>query len=217
MKKKNLVIAFSMGGLSLAALIGLCAWMFSSPSTAPDPSAQTPEEKVEFMASSEFKSLPDSEKKEYFEKLRKEGGMREMMRQSRTLPDESRERLRGNTREMFRAMMTERVDQYFSLKTKQEKIAYLDKLIEERRQRGEDRRRQMENMSEEERKAMAERFQSRRGGRGRRGTPSLDRIKNRIENTSPEERAKFTEFRLALRARREATRKPGDPPRRRNR
>lgn len=90
-------------------------------------------------------------------------------------------------------MRMEQVDKYSKLKTQAEKTAYLDKMIDERMARREER---SKSMSAEDKEKWAAKRAARRG----RG-PSLSRVKNRVETGDPKEQAKMSQFHIDMRAR----------------
>lgn len=192
---KKIILSGILGISALLITGGVIYLCVGSGTEPPSPEDQTPEEKVKFLASDNFSELPQEAKQKYLTEAVQEGKFREIFRSSRELPEEERKKLRENLHPVFRKMMQERINKYFTITNEDERIAYLDKLIDEHEERGKRMRERMENMSQEEREEMKKRHERRRGG------PSLDRIKNRIESHTPQERAQFTQFFMAMRAR----------------
>lgn len=225
MKLSNIKVVGAVIIVILAGffLYGIIALATSGTSEPLDPTVQAPRERVDYIISDEFKSLPVEKKRKYLEKMRKEGepsfGPGPMGGKIDDLTPEERHKMHENMRPVFHQHMKEQVDGYFALKTPEEKIAYLDKIIDEREKRHEEMRKRMESLSDSEKEEIKKRFEKRRG-QGPPPRPSLSHMKEHIESTDPEERAKFTEFHLAMRARSEQTGKghrggpggPGGPP-----
>lgn len=210
--RNNKTLGLVAGGLLLLLIFSLCL-MFSGAAPPPEPSAANYEEVMEFIQSGDFGDLPERERIDYVKSMMDSGVMpprpRRMAMSGKAeknaagaddgTPDSAKPPPNDALRDTMRAMMKERINGYFDTPPK-ERSAYLDKLIDERRRHHEA---MVKNMSEEERKEMIE-----NGGRPpwRRRRPSAKMIKNMIESHSPQERAKFSEFRRAMRARRRARR-----------
>ena len=184
MKSKRLWIC--LAGVGVIAAAGVLTYAFW-PAKAPEPTGENSEQVVRFIASDAFAKLSDDKKQAY---LQQAG--REVFRQAReNLSEEERERLRENVGRVFRQRMATRVDEYFELPAEQ-RTAYLDEMIN----RMPNRRRFVRPPGES-----SDRSSSDRPRRGRRFTP--ERLKRMIENTTPEQRAKFTQFMKDMRQRRE--------------
>ncbi len=155
------------------------------------------------MASKDFSKLSDEEKKAVTEDARKNRRkIREVM-ESKVIPDTVKEQIRKNLGESFRNEMMKQIDEYFSL-PESERDAYLDKMMSEMRRGGGPGRGGFgsppppgggENRGQEEQGAQGQQ----QGNRRENWRLSLSRIKERIESSSPEERAKMSEFRRQIR------------------
>ena len=108
---------------------------------------------------------------------------RELFGKDAKLSDDEKKTLLTAVRPVFRSMRKKQVNKYLELKTQSEKTAYLDEMIDER----------------------IERWKLREAATGVKRDkwkkPSLTDIKKRIETTDPKERAKWMEFRMAIRQR----------------
>jgi hypothetical protein len=158
------------------------------PSSPPDPATQSPEETASYVASKRFAKLDDAEKQNYLSQIQ---GRRELFQAAQNLSEENRQKLRENVRPLFRRAMADRVDKYFELPP-EEQTSFLDGMID-----------RMETMHQGRPDRPA-------GERHRRPGFTPDRMKNMLENTPPESRAKFVEFMEAARKRRRE-RGLGDP------
>ncbi len=202
MSKKKMI-----GAVVGVLVMGTAVAMFRTPSV-PDAETQTPEEVAKTIASSKFKKLPEEQQQAYAQKAfearrapRAEGEAHPMD----ALSEKERQAFRENARPLMRQQMQQRMTEYFELPPG-ERVARLDEMIDEM----------------EKRRAEG-------GGRGgpfgggppggggpppsdggpdgapegeRRG-PTPERMKERIESSSPQERAQFLEFMKDMRDRRE--------------
>jgi hypothetical protein len=184
-KRKYVLIPSS----ALAALVVALALL---PDRAvPDPEAQSPEERAAYAASKSFARLSVDARRAYLQAAGMgRGGARP---EPGTLSEAERTQLRKNVGEVRREDMQQRVQAYFALPPAQ-RTAYLDEMINQRLQREATRDR------DDDRGGPGPGPE--RGGEGRGPTP--ERMKKRIENTPPEERAQMTEFRKAMRERMQA-------------
>jgi len=125
----------------------------------------------------------------YMENLRKSGNNVNPRRMFSNLPKEDRQKVRENMRLVMHEMMKQRVNKYFSLKTKEER----DKFLEEEAER-------MRKMREERNANRDSTQNSGEDQNPQRQRPSKEEIKKRIESETPEERAKATQFMRDMRA-----------------
>ena len=162
-------------------------------------------------ASPNWSSMSPEQKQPYLDRFRQirqeSGGGRPY--QAVDLSDDQRDAIRRNLGGDRRREFQARIDTYFELPAEQ-RDAYLDRLIDERMNRSRPERPRPEQADQ----TRPERDSSREGsggsgdgdgprrGRGGRGF-SPERMKQRIEETDPEQRAKFQEFFKALRKRME--------------
>lgn len=124
------------------------------------------------------------------------------------LSEQQRDALR---QDMMKERMSERmaeIDNFFALESEAERDAYLDERIErmeERRKQFEERRRQREAEGDQGERGQAGRGEGRRGGdgQGRRGGSRNEWISRIYDNTTPDQRAKYTAYREAIQQRRE--------------
>ncbi len=176
--------------------------------SAPEPSAEKPQDAIKYMASESFEKLDDKAKKEYFDQARETSGGRAFGFRGRGagLSEEERQRLRQNVRPLVRKAMAERVTAYFELPA-EEKTAQLDKIIDRmqawREARAERRRERAAaaKANAEPAPAATDNNSPRRSGHRRRFTP--ERMRRRIETTEPEQRARVVQFMKDLRERAE--------------
>ena len=179
-RKTKIVISICVALALVAGAISLL-WVSGSQNDlkARNPDIQTVQSQFDYLTSDEFKDLPESEKIKYVNAAnpRKLFGMR------KNLSGDDKIKLFDSVRPVFRAMRKEQVNQYMKLRTQPEKMVYLDKMIDERVKRWKSR-------------------ESKTGiNKSKWKKPSLSRIKERIETSDPKERAKWMEFRMAMRQR----------------
>ena len=217
---KWISLGSTVAAAGLVTVLVLAPWKALAKPTAPDPNTQSPEQIAQFMASDRFASLPPETKNRYLERIRQIG----QDRGRRALPtdnlsDEQRRKLRENMRNAWEQQMDDRMKQFFEL-SPEKRTAYLDQMIDRMQQRMRDRGNRPDRPdgprsrpaggsararpdSTNRTNAAGNTPNGQRGsGRGRRRfDPS--RMKDRIESTSPEQKARRAEFRKALRKRME--------------
>jgi len=169
------------------------------------PPAEEREKAAKYIASDRFAKLDDETKRTYVEKFvgRPGGGPPRGFRATTQLSDGERKRFIEQFRPVMRKMMAKRIDDYFALPPA-EQTKRLDEIIDSMEARRLERERRAAT------RPSGGEGSDRREGRRRRGfTP--ERLKHILENTEPEMRAKFVEFRKAIEKRRAER---GLPPRR---
>lgn len=205
MSKKSVVLSTCGAVLIASAIAAACVLWLDKPHEPPAPSEQSAGEITKYLASEEFEKLEPEQKQAYFGGAVKRFESENTWRPPRQdLSDEERERLRKNAGPLFRKVMERRIEKYFEM-PKEEKTAYLDEMIDrfaEMRKAREQRR--------AERAAAGETSSApreRRRGPHRSFTPA--RLRDMIENTPPETQARFIQFMMDMRARREERGLPG--------
>jgi len=156
----------------------------------PDPTTQQPEQIAAYVASERFARLPSTRKKQYLNRARQVADWRRFRRID--LTDEQRQQLRRNVAPVMQEMMQERIDEYFKLPPEQRQ-AQLDEVIDAMRNRPRPQARSRPTSRPRNAAAGA-------GGRRWRGF-SPQRLKNRLENTPPEVRARREQYFRDLRQR----------------
>jgi hypothetical protein len=201
---------------AVAALVilggGVAAWRLAPRApVVPEPEKQTPDEVVAYIASDKFARLPEPERYAYFRKIDKDSPWRIFRRAGEAdVDEETMKKLRENVRPLMHRHMKERMDEYFG-KSPEEKQAHLDAMIDrmqERRKDWEARRKEREAAREanpDGAKSGSEGSGEQRssGERRRRRGFSLDRLRQRIEESDPESRAQRMQFWMDLRKRME--------------
>jgi hypothetical protein len=168
-------------GLAAGVVGATLFWVSHGTETlkARNPDIQTTKSKFDYITSKKFENLPASEKVKYV----KGANPRELFGKDAKLSDDEKKTLLTAVRPVFRSMRKKQVNKYLELQTQSEKTAYLDEMIDER----------------------IERWKLRESAtgvkKGKWKKPSLAKIKERIETTDPKERAKWMEFRMAIRQR----------------
>jgi hypothetical protein len=189
--------AMLWGFVAVAVGIGVAAWGFrptdapdrsatEAQATAPNPVAAPPEAIARYLASDAFAQLPEDARQQYFDKAVSEyEGRTDWIHQMPELAPEERERLRRNMQPLFRRLINERIRTYNAL-PKEQKKPYLDKMI--------DQMTALRQAAMERRATLArEGATSNPPAPAHRGmTPA--RLKQRIEETPPEERARTMQF-----------------------
>ncbi len=188
-------------GFSVLVLVALTGWWALVP--ASDPELEKVRQLRTKLETEE--ELPEEKRRETFEELRET---------IQRLPPEKKEQARGEMREMFQARITKTVEEYFALPEDQ-RVGFLDRHIEEmekwmaqRRQREQERQQAAQEANQQEGQAGAKGEQAGSAGPGGRRGRNLSederrqRRNRRLNNTTPELRAKFTEFFTAIQQRR---------------
>lgn len=199
MSRKSVVLSACGVVLIAGAIAAACVFW---PEKRPEPPAleqQKTTEITKYLASEEFEKLEPEQKQAYFagavERFESESTWRPPREE---LSDEERKRLRKNAGPLFRKVMERRIEKYFEM-PKEERTVYLDEMIdrfEEMRKAREVRRAEREAAGET---SSAPRERPR--GPHRRFTP--ERLRDMIEKTPPETQARFIQFMMDMRARRE--------------
>ncbi len=190
------------GFLVVAAATAAVVYMVNQPAPPPDVQVATTQEAADYLASDDFRKLSDDKKQQFVSEVFRSGKGRSVMREAHEkMTDEQRQAFREAGRERFQKQMDERMDKYFKLPP-EERVAYLDEAID-RMQEMRNRPRPPRPSSDNANNSNANNQNRRRGGPGGGGRRhfSPDRMRNRLEHTSPERRAKFTEFFRAMQKR----------------
>lgn len=199
------------GGVVLVAgLVIAACWFWPERSAEPPappppaPAEQTVTDVARYLASDEFAGLDVEKKQKYFDKVverfEKENTWPGSIRE---LSEEERKRVRKNAGPLFRKMMEKRIDKYFELPEK-DRIVYLDKMIDGfgAMQKARDKRRAERKAAGESGGASSSGSSGGSGGPPHgRGGPSLKRISEMFQKTSPERRAKLIQFMWDMRKR----------------
>jgi hypothetical protein len=203
----------TIGVVTLAVLAaggGTLGWWLRRPAIPATPQSDDPKELIAAMASEDFAKLSDSQKQAYFKRLTADGSPREAFRASRELDESQRRQLRQNVRPLMEQEFERRIDEYFALPAEQQ-TGYLDEQIDQMlamRKQFEARRaeraatRPARTQPSGEASADGDDQHRRRSG-GRHRGPSAQRLKRRIEHTSPQRRAKFMAYMKAMHERME--------------
>lgn len=202
MSKKKTWIIVSIS--ASVVILGLGCYVFCG-NSVPDPTLQSKTAIAKYLASDEFSKLSKEEKSKYFAKADTELDGERLPREG--LSDAEKKKLRENMGPLMHEKFNNRIKEYFKL-SPEEKKAFLDKMAEEMKKRRES----------------GERPPGGPGG-GTPGAnnnqtannnttpaqppagPSADRIRNRVENTPPEERAMHAQFMKDMQAYRAAQQK----------
>ena len=173
---------------------------------------QDPLTTAQYIASEDFANLPDDQKQEYLDTaMSDQNKRREMFALRDKLSDSERQQLRRNMRsvgqQQMQKRMQKRVDEYCKLPPGQ-RDEYLDKMIDQMEERRANRpprdpNRERQRAERQARDTTGQKGESSANSRRRRG-PRAERMKRRIEGSTPAERAKRTQFRMDMRARMKA-------------
>lgn len=178
---------------------GLACYVFSN-SAAPDPALQSRTNMAKYMASDEFAKLSKEEKSKYFAKVDTELEGERLPHEG--LTDTEKKKLHENMGPLMRERFNNRIKEYFKL-SPEEKKAFLDKMAEEMKKRREAGGGGPPGGPGGGNNAQG---QQQTAGNQPRG-PSVDRMRNRIENTPPDERAMHAQFMKDMQANRAAQQK----------
>ena len=197
MNKKIWLVTILAVGL-LAAVAGGVAWAMLQPDAEVE---ELQQQQAALFAQRE--SLSDEERRTQWQEIRDK---------SEQLSESQRQEFGQSMRQQFMGRMEARIDDYYALPDDQ-RDAYLDAEIarmEERRQQWEQRRRERESAAATDGGQQAETADgaSREGARRDRpdrNDPDVrtERMRRRLDHTTPEQRAKFTAYMETLNARRE--------------
>ena len=191
-------ILWAVISLLCVAGVGLAVFLTKKP---PSPGQEDGEKVASYVASEQFGSLPTEEKEAYLKKTWENREGKNWQETYENLDEEKKDQLRENLGEMFRERMRQRVEEYFEL-PQEEREAFLDEMIDrmqQHRRQWEDRRGPGRGRDGDRERRDGETGRNGPGPGGRGFTP--DRMKSMLENTSPEDRAKFVEFHKDLRER----------------
>ncbi|MFH1731314.1 MAG: hypothetical protein ABIF82_06670 [Planctomycetota bacterium] len=198
MSRKSVILSACGVVLIAGAIAAACVFWPGKRPEPPAPQQQEPTEITKYLASEEFEKLKPEQKQAYFagavERFESQNAWRP---QRDDLTDEEQDRLRKNAGPLFRKVMERRIEKYFEM-PKEEKTAYLDEMI--------DRFEEMRKAQGEHREAAGGASAGaaeprRRSGPRRSFTP--ERLRDMIENTPPATQARFVQFMMDMRKRRE--------------
>jgi len=188
-----------MLGVVLVVLAGsaVAAWWYFVPPRLPEPKHQSADEVVNFVASEDFRKLPEPRRQEYIRKVRKAYPGFSLMQKAnmRSLTEEQRHRFHRNFHESRQREMNNRIEKYFKLPVEQ-RTAYMDEMIDGMQRRMSQPRRRPPTT-----RPRAERSMTRPSRRRRRR--DIARFRRRYESSDPVRRAQRVEFFKALRKRME--------------
>lgn len=136
--------------------------------------------------------------------------IQESRKVTENLSDEQRQEVRREGWQSMRGQMLVKIDDYLAIEDEGERNAFLDAEID----RWDEMRKEFGKMREQRKKEEGESGEAKgdkdRGGRGGWGRPQAgdkegmeDRSRRRLDSSSPEQRAKFTEYFTAIMKRRE--------------
>lgn len=172
-----------VGGVTLALAIGYGIFLIFQPAPKIPSAESTVQQRVEFMASSDFNRLPEDVRRKYLAENRQRWGSGERP----VLTEPQQQRIQENTRDLREQMMKEQLLAYFA-KTPEERRTF----SKEQQKRMEERRKQMDQNRPVNSNSSAttnnppnaeQRTQS------WRNSDPQQRAKNRLDNSSPETRA----------------------------
>ncbi len=186
------------GRIAAIALLVISASVWAINRRAPKPDADI-QKVVKYVASERFADLTPEQKQPYLDR------MRQMPREDRSamrdanLSEDEHDRLRENA---FGNMMGQRIEGYFALPAGPQRLAFLDKMIDEGEQwRQRAATRQAANPADGPNAQGNRPDGQRRGGRGG-GWNDPARMKKMIERMPPTRRTQFAEFFSAMEKRR---------------
>ncbi len=196
MKKK---IMLTVGIVLGIAALGYGGYLVVRPAPKAPGESATAKERMEFMASADFKRLPVEEQRKLMTHNRPNPGEQ---RERVQLTDEQRKQLNENTRELRNEMMKQRLKDYFA-KSEKERLAELKKMQQQMatRQKEMEQRRQLADQN-------GTATQERKPPQG--GDREL-RLRERLDNSDPETRALRTAMMKEMR--RAGIQPPQRPPR----
>lgn len=166
--------------IAVAVVAALAWWFFGRGAPARPPEIEAPLAEMQ-----KINDLPEAQRREKY---------REIRNQVEQLGEEAQRAFRREMRGMMEARIEQRFDEFFAAPTPQERNKVLDKHINEM----EKMRAKMKDRKQPDRsKGQGQVAQGRPpGGRGRGG------MQDRLDRTTPEQRAKRAEYRKAMEQRR---------------
>jgi len=195
----------------------LCWGLHRILSDAPPPVEEITDQEtaVEVLTESDLSKLSQEEKLAYAEKMRELRPWELTRARDRSgentagkgapkieLTEEQRKLLRNNARAVFGAIMNQRADAYAALPQDQ-RVAYLDSMIDEIEARRKEHEARRAERGEEESREQPPPEKEGDGDKPDRKQRMMSRMKERIETTDPEERAKHMQLFKDMRARME--------------
>ncbi len=207
-KRLTLICAITALALSAAGAVWYCTRKVA-------PASDSPEDIAKFIASAGFNKLSAAERRAYMAKLRQGRGERPPRGGQQQMSQAERKSFRDNTRRLFEQERNARMRKYFSLKTQEEKDAFLDEELarmEQRRAEFEKRRKQ--RMAEREKQKEQNKAQGENPQPPKRPTEAerTENMRTRMETSTPESRAMRSKYFRELSARAKATGKSFGPP-----
>jgi len=189
-----------MAGVSvlLLAIIGGAVWAFSQ---REDPEvAKAKEDTKKIMENFNNEDATAAERVQMIQETRKV---------TENLSDEQRREVRREGMNSMKERMTERINEYLAIEDEKERVAFLDREIDRWEEMGNEFRKARKEREEKEgENGEAKGDRGRRGGWGGPPTPgdregNLERSRRRLDSSTPEQRAMFTEYFGAIMKRRE--------------
>jgi hypothetical protein len=186
-KKSAGVSTYWIGGGAALVALGAAATGYMIVGGSPDRAKALPKE----MSVSALKAQAETDPAKMMDTFR------ETMRRD-DLTDEQRREIGSNMRQVWQSMMTERIDEWYAAQTEDEKVAVLDRQIDEFaarmsdwQRRREEREREGEQASEEERERMRQMW----------SPPTREERKARSESRNPDQMARSMVYFAAMRSR----------------
>lgn len=189
MKSNKKMIFKVVGGVAFALAIGYGAFLIFRPAPKIPSAESTVQQRVEFMASSDFNRLPEDVRRKYLAENRQRWGSGERP----VLTEPQRQQIQENTRGLREKMEKERLLAYFA-KTPEERRAFSkeqQKRMEEMRKQMAQNRPTSQNDSTVSNSSTASNSSPNTGqqAQSRRNSDPQQRVKRRLDNSSPETRA----------------------------
>lgn len=217
MSRRLFVTAGVVAGVLALGVAAWCMWPQKAPpidDQAPPPDAAV-KDVATYLSSEEFAALDESGREAYINRVAEEFAEKDLgslfrrrRRDGEEPSEEERKRRRSVMRPLMQKIREKQMDKFFALPEK-EKAKYLDGQIDrmlERRKEWQKRRQEREAARKADPTSSSISNRKSSGGPGRRRGRwfTLERIKQRIETTSPEERARREAYWRALRDRMKA-------------
>ncbi len=209
MTKRRKMAAAAAVLLICAGALGFASYeMFRKPRPASD----RPEDIAKFIASADFNRLSMAERQAYLRKLRPAPGQGQSRRrpQPQNMSREEHSAFMSNMMRLFEQERNRRMKEYFALRTREEKNAFLDAELAKMEQRHAEFEKRHRQRDAERKKNEGEN----KNGQTRPRPSEAERaghMRTRTETTSPESRAMRNQYMRDLHARAKATGKSFGP------